>query len=146
MSPCSNKLYTVFLDVQTSVSSVSRSVCSLKHNLGCDVAINVALERAFANLTEITSQENICRNQKFLKRLLLRVLTDLLFNQTDVAHGCEIVEMAIEDLRKWNESWRSLLPEILRNILQIKVFRSEVLKFLIIFDLEVETFAHAVSG
>lgn len=131
--------------------NIFRSYVSVVKNLSCETKVACALDRAFANFSDITSQKNeknICLNLKMIKRLLFRVLTDLLINEADVTYGCEVVEMALVDIRNWESSFKSLIPEIFRRFLSIHMFRFEVRHYLQFqsADLEIETFVRLICG
>lgn len=129
-------------------SNISRSPCKIINNLllSCGTKVVDALDRAFANFTEITTEKNIFQNRKIIKRLLLRVLTDLLFHETDVAYCCEVIEMALADIINWDGSYKIFIPEVLRGLLKIRLFRSEVRNFVQQFDLENDTFIRVACG
>lgn len=118
----------------------------MKNKLRSEADIIIAFDRAIANFSEIANDKNILKNRKSLKRLLLRVLSSLILQDVDVAQSCEVIEMALDDVNKWNSSIKSLVPDTINNILNIRMFRDDVLRFTRDFDLEIESFQHIVCG
>lgn len=118
----------------------------MKNKLRSEADIIIAFDRAIANFSEIANDKNILKNRKSLKRLLLRVLSSLILQDVDVAQSCEVIEMALDDVNKWNSSIKSLVPDTINNILNIRMFRDDVLRFTRDFDLGLESFQHIVCG